>query len=57
LEIWITPTYRTEGHAEGLSKGHAEKAIEVARNLKKMGLSVSQIAEATGLSLEEVIRC
>jgi predicted transposase/invertase (TIGR01784 family) len=33
-----------EGHAEGLTKGHAEAEVEIARKLKKIGLSVSQIA-------------
>jgi predicted transposase/invertase (TIGR01784 family) len=46
-----------KGIAKGHAEGHAEKALEIARNLKKMGLPVSQIAEATGLSPEEVIRC
>jgi predicted transposase/invertase (TIGR01784 family) len=43
-----------EGRAEGLAEGLAEGKLEIARNLKKMGLSVSQIAEGTGL-LPEVI--
>jgi predicted transposase/invertase (TIGR01784 family) len=44
---------RKEGHAEG----RTEKALEIARNLKKMGLPVSQIAEITGLTAEEVMSC
>jgi predicted transposase/invertase (TIGR01784 family) len=43
-----------EGHAEGLAKGLAESKLEIARNLKKMGLPVSQIAEGTGLSSEAI---
>jgi hypothetical protein len=36
--------------ARGRAEGHAEKALEIARKLRKTGLSVSQIAEGTGLS-------
>jgi predicted transposase/invertase (TIGR01784 family) len=43
---------RREGRAEGV----AENKLEIARNLKKMGLPVSQIAEGTGLSLETIDR-
>ena len=47
-----------EGHAEGRAEGRAEgekkKAIETARNLLAMNLSVEQISQATGLSIEEV---
>jgi predicted transposase/invertase (TIGR01784 family) len=39
---------------KGLAKGHAEGKLEIARNLKKMGLSVSQIAEGTGLATETI---
>jgi predicted transposase/invertase (TIGR01784 family) len=42
----------TEGRAEGRVEGLEEKALEIARNLKKMDLSISQIAEGTGLSPE-----
>jgi predicted transposase/invertase (TIGR01784 family) len=43
-----------KGLAKGLAKGKAENTLEIARNLKKMGLSVSQIADGTGLSPEAV---
>jgi predicted transposase/invertase (TIGR01784 family) len=43
-----------EGEAKGLSKGLAEGKLEIARNLKKMGLPVSQIAEGTGLKPEAI---
>ena len=38
-----------QGLAEGRAEGQTEKTLEIARNLKKMGLSVAQIAEGTGL--------
>ena len=43
-----------EGRAEGLEKGAHAKAIEVARNLKTIGMSVRQISQVTELSEEEV---
>lgn len=43
-----------KGLEEGMQKGERNKAIEVAKNLKAMGLSLEQIAKATGLSKEEI---
>ena len=45
-------TDREEAH----EKGRAKEKIEIARNLKNMGLSPSSIAQATGLSLSEIER-
>ena len=39
---------------KGLQQGEKKKAIEIAKNLKSMGLAVEQIIEATGLSKEEI---
>ena len=47
-------TARDEGKAEGLAEGELKKARETARNLLSMGLSVEQIAKATGLSFESI---
>jgi predicted transposase/invertase (TIGR01784 family) len=43
-----------EGHAEGLAEGERKKALETAEKLLLSGLSLEQIAEATGLSVEDV---
>ena len=47
-----------KGRAEGLVKGRAEgektKAVEIAQQLKSMGLSVEDVAKATGLTADEV---
>lgn len=43
-----------EGRAEGKAEGKAEEKIAIARNLKALGLSVTQIAQATGLTEEEI---
>ncbi len=39
---------------EGREKGIREGVLEVARNLKRTGLDVSLIAQATGLTREEI---
>ena len=43
-----------EGEAKGLKKGKIEGKTEIAHNLKKMGLSIEMIIQATGLSAEEI---
>ena len=45
---------RQEGIEEGLAEGALQKAIETAKNLLLMQLSVEQIAQATGLSIDEI---
>lgn len=45
---------RAEGRAKGLQEGKKLNQIEVARNLKKMGLSTEMIVQGTGLSVEEI---
>ena len=40
--------------AEGRAEGRAETQTAIARNLKSLGLSTAQIAQATGLTEEEV---
>lgn len=45
---------RAQGLAEGKAQGLAEATLAVARNLKAMGLPASQIAQATGLTEEEI---
>lgn len=43
-----------EGRAEGRAEGKAESQIQIARNLLAMGLSPEQVAQGTGLKIEEV---
>ena len=43
-----------KGRAEGRAEGEAKGRAETARNLLRMGLEVSQISEATGLSPDEI---
>ena len=42
------------GFAEGEARGFHQKALQDARNLKRLGVSVEIISQATGLSQEEV---
>ena len=43
-----------QGIAQGISQGEHQKAIETAKNLLAMKLSVEDISKATGLSIEEI---
>ena len=45
---------RKEGNEEGRVEGEKRKAIAIARNLKSMGMSISDISNATGLQEEEI---
>lgn len=47
-------TEREEGRAEGREEGRAEGVRESARNLKKLGIAIDVISQATGLSPEEI---
>ena len=48
-----------KGRAEGLEKGRAElekERKEIARNLLTMNMDIKQIAKATGLTEEEILK-
>ena len=45
---------KTEGKSLGLAEGSRQKAFETARNLLVIGLSIDNIAKATGLTVQEV---
>lgn len=45
---------RLEGRAEGLVEGLAEGHMEVARNMKKLGVPIEIIMQSTGLSEKEI---
>ena len=50
----ITKKAFAEGKEEGFSQGVKQNKIETAKKLFSMGLSVEQVSEGTGLSLEKV---
>ena len=45
---------KLEGISEGIQQGELQKAIETARNLLNMSLSIQDIAKATGLPQETI---
>ncbi|EPD82304.1 hypothetical protein HMPREF1207_04130 [Paenibacillus sp. HGH0039] len=55
---WATEKGMAKGMAQGIAKGIAEgeqkKAIQIAKNMLALGLQVSVIAQASGLSEAEV---
>ena len=44
----------TQGRSEGIAQGSYQTKIETAKNLLGLGLSIENIAQATGLSRQEV---
>ena len=57
-KLGISTAYEQIGHKkgleEGLEKGMEQGKMEVARQMKKMGLSIAQIVQASGLP-EDVV--
>ena len=45
---------RKEAFEDGMSQGEHKKAIETAKKILAMGLSIEQVADGTGLSIEEI---
>ena len=45
---------RQKGFAESRAEGERRKQLEIARNLKQMGLAMEAIAQATGLAPDVV---
>ena len=45
---------RNDGIAQGIAQGSEQAKIEMARNFLNMNLSLEQVAQGTGLSLETV---
>ena len=43
-----------EGIQQGISQGEYQKAIETAKNFLKMGIPIEQVAQGTGLSIDEI---
>ena len=45
-----------EGEARGRSEGSRQAKLETAKNLLNFGLSIENIAQATGLTMQDVER-
>ena len=52
--ISVFECVRLEGRAEGCMEGREEGIKTIARNLKSMGMSISDISKATGLQQDEI---
>ncbi len=50
----ISETQFSAGVERGLAEGSRQKALETARNLLVIGLSIENIAKATGLTVQEI---
>ena len=50
----VMATARKEGEEIGRKEGREEAILQNARNLKQLGVSMTIIAQATGLSEEEI---
>ena len=55
-EEYMLKQAKAEGEAKGKAEGKAEEKSMIAKNLLKTGLANDLIAEATGLSIEEILR-
>ena len=53
-EYWDYTSTLETAENKGIAKGRVEEKYDIARNLKKMGMSDTDIAQATGLSKEEL---
>ena len=49
-------TAKREGIEIGRAEGEQSKAIDIAKNLKSMGLSIADINNATGLSEDDIMK-
>lgn len=47
---------KAEGIAEGLATGEHKKAVEVAKNMLRIGLEVKIISQVSGLSEQEILK-
>ena len=45
---------REEGREEGLEKGREAATVEIVRNLLQVGMSVEQLSQTTGLSVDKI---
>jgi predicted transposase/invertase (TIGR01784 family) len=56
LEEWNLKDAVAVAKRDGREEGKKQQAIEIARNFKAKGISVDDIADATGLTVDDVLR-
>ena len=44
----------SDGISQGISQGEHKAKIETAKNLLAMGISIEQVAQGTGLPIDEI---
>ena len=44
----------SQGISQGIAQGEHQKAIETAKKFLAMGISIEQVAQGTGLSVETI---
>ena len=54
-EYWDYYSTMKTSFDKGREEGRDERSTEIARNLKRMGLSIPDIAKATGLTAEDIV--
>ena len=47
---------KEEGKEEGKEQGRQEEKLEIAKNMKSLGIDIDTISKATGLSKEDIIK-
>lgn len=50
----VVKTAADKGFTEGFGEGEKKKQLEIAQNLKSLGIAIDVIAESTHLSQEEI---
>ena len=45
---------KSEGYSSGLNDGESKKSIEIVKNMLKKNMSIEDISDVTGLTLEEI---
>ena len=45
---------KSEGYSSGLNDGESKKSIEIVKNMLKKNMSIEDISDITGLSIEEI---
>jgi len=59
VEIWrdeMIDVATREGERKGKREGKRESALEIADRLMAKGMSINDVADATGLTVEEILQ-
>jgi len=47
---------KKESWEDGMEKGEKKRAMEIARKMRERGKNVEEVAEMTGLTVDDVLR-